>query len=59
MSEVIIPLRRGVNQSQYEHQFNYQENTKGQETTNFSTEVHELAGTLVPVVSTNTWWFGG
>jgi hypothetical protein len=25
----------------------------------FSPEVHVLAGTLVPVVSTNTWWFGG
>ena len=35
------------------------ENTKGQETTNFSPKVHVLAGTLVPVVSTNTWWFGG
>jgi hypothetical protein len=35
------------------------ENTKWQETTNFSPEVHVLAGTLVPVVLTNTWWFGG
>jgi hypothetical protein len=34
-------------------------NTKGQETTNFSPEVYVLAGMLVPVVSTNTWWFGG
>ena len=25
----------------------------------FSLEVHVLAGTLVPVVSTNTWWFSG
>ena len=25
----------------------------------FSPEVHVLANTLVPVVSTNTWWFGG
>ena len=25
----------------------------------FSPEVHVLAGMLVPVVSTNTWWFGG
>jgi hypothetical protein len=24
----------------------------------FSPEVHVLIGTLVPVVSTNTWWFG-
>jgi hypothetical protein len=30
-----------------------------QETNDFSPEVHVLAGTLVPVVSTNTWWFGG
>jgi hypothetical protein len=29
------------------------------ETHDFSPEVHVLAGTLVPVVSTNTWWFGG
>jgi hypothetical protein len=26
---------------------------------NFSPEIHVFAGTLVPVVSTNTWWFGG
>ena len=25
----------------------------------FSPEVHVLAGMLVLVVSTNTWWFGG
>jgi hypothetical protein len=25
----------------------------------FSPEVPVLAGTLVPIVSTNTWWFGG
>jgi hypothetical protein len=48
-----------MNQSQDEFQFNHQENIKGQETTNFSFEVHVLASTLVPVVSTNTWWFGG
>jgi hypothetical protein len=29
------------------------------ETQKFSPEVHVLADTLVPVVSTNTWWFGG
>jgi hypothetical protein len=29
------------------------------ETHDFSPEVHVLAGTLVPIVSTNTWWFGG
>jgi hypothetical protein len=28
------------------------------ETHDFSPEVHVLAGTLVPVVLTNTWWFG-
>ena len=53
VSRVILLLRR-VNQSQDEYQFNHRENTKGQETTNFSPEVHVLAGTLVPVVSTNT-----
>ena len=58
-SGVIIPPRRGMNQSQYECQFNHQKNTNGQETSNFSLEVQVLAGTLVPVVSTNTWWFGG
>ena len=56
---MIILLRRGMNQSQDEYQFNHRENTKGQETSNFSPEVHVLAGTLVPVVSTNTWWFSG
>jgi hypothetical protein len=50
---------RGVNQSQDEHQFNHRENTKGQETIDFSPEVHVLAGTLDPIVLTNTWWFGG
>jgi hypothetical protein len=29
------------------------------ETHDFSPEVHVLAGTLVPVVSTYTSWFGG
>ena len=56
---MIIPPRRGVNQSQDEYQFNHRENTKGQETINFSHEAHVLANTLVLVVSTNTWWFGG
>jgi hypothetical protein len=59
VSRVIIPQRRGVNQSQDEHEFNHRENTKGQETTDFSSEVHVLTGTLIPVVSTNTWWFSG
>jgi hypothetical protein len=55
---VILP-HRGVNQSQCEHYFNHRENIKGQETTDFSPKVHVLVGTLVLIVSTNTWWFGG
>ena len=54
MSMLIISSRRGMNQSQDEYQFNHRENIKGQEATNFSPEVHVLAGTLVLVVSTNT-----
>ena len=56
---MIIPSHKGVNQSQDKYQFNHRENTKGQETTNFSPEVHVLAGMLFPIVSKNTWWFGG
>ena len=56
---VIIPPRKGVNQSQDEYLFNHRENTKGQKTTNFSSKVHVLVGTLVLVVSINNWWFGG
>ena len=56
---MIILLRRGMNQSQDEYQFNHRKNSKGQETINFSPEVHVLADTLVPIVSTNTSWFGG
>jgi hypothetical protein len=52
VSKIVIPQCRGVNQSQYECQFNHRENTKGQETTNFSPDVLILAGTLVPIVST-------
>jgi len=29
------------------------------ETQDFSLEVHVLAGMVVSVVSTNTWWFRG
>jgi hypothetical protein len=29
------------------------------ETHDFSPEINVLAGMLVPVVSTNNWWFGG
>ena len=36
-----------------------EDNPITQETQDFSPEVYMLAGTLVPVVSTNTWWFGG
>ena len=37
-----------------------QENTNADnETHDFSPEVHVLAGMLVPIVSTNTWWLGG
>jgi hypothetical protein len=32
--------------------------TISRETPRFSPKVHVLAGTLVPVVSTNTTWFG-
>jgi hypothetical protein len=48
-----------MNQSKYEYQVNHQEKSNAQETINFSSDVHMLAGTLVSVVSTNTWWFGG
>ena len=53
-SKVIIPPHRGMNQSQdVDHPIT------GRNHMIFSSEVHVLAGTLVPVVSTNTWWFGG
>jgi hypothetical protein len=29
------------------------------ETNDFSPEVHVLAGTLIPIVLTDTWWFSG
>jgi hypothetical protein len=32
---------------------------KSNRTQDFSPEVHVLAGMLVPIVSTNTWWFNG
>jgi hypothetical protein len=38
----------------------HRENANGDnETHNFSPDVHVLAGTVVPVVSINTWWFDG
>ena len=54
---VILPCR-GMNQSQDEDQTNHRENANDKRT-DFSPEVHVLANTLIPVVSTNTWWFGG
>jgi hypothetical protein len=33
--------------------------TISRETPRFSPEIHVLAGTIVPVVSTNTTWFNG
>jgi hypothetical protein len=48
-----------MNQSQYEYQVNHREKANHNLTQGFSPEVHVLAGTLAPVVSTNTWWFGG
>jgi hypothetical protein len=42
---ILITRTNPMNQSQWRH--------------DFSPEVHMLVGTLVPVVSTNTWWFGG
>ena len=58
VSKVIIPPHRGMNQSQYENQ-SITVRMPITIDTRFSPEVHVLAGTLVPVVSTNTWWFGG
>jgi hypothetical protein len=37
----------------------YLARSNAQVTINFSPKVHMLAGALVPVVSTNTWWIGG
>jgi hypothetical protein len=53
---VIIPPYRVMNQSQDEYQFNHREKSNHKMTHDFSTEVHMLAGTLVPVVSTNCWY---
>jgi hypothetical protein len=49
-----------MNQSQYT-MTNHREKSNHTQDENkiFFLEVHVLAGTLVPVVSTNTWWFGG
>jgi hypothetical protein len=56
---VIIPPHRGMNQSQDVDNPITRRNPITQEAQNFSSEVHVLAGTLVPIVSTNTWWFDG
>jgi hypothetical protein len=45
-----------MNQSQY-MMTNHRE--KSNHAQDFSPEVYVFAGTLIPVVSTNTWWFGG
>ena len=59
MSMVIIPSRRVMNQSQDEDNPITERNPITKETQDFSPEAHVLAGTLVPIMSTNTWWFGG
>ena len=56
---IIIPPHRGMNQLQYVDNPITGRNPITQETQDFSPEVHMLAGTLVSIVSTNTWWFGG
>jgi hypothetical protein len=48
-----------MNQSQYEVNPIIGRIPITQETQDFSPEVHMLAGMLVSVVLTNTWWFGG
>jgi hypothetical protein len=48
-----------MNQSQYEVNLITEINLITQETQDFSSDIHVLADTLVPVVLTNTWWFGG
>ena len=56
---MIIPPHRGMNQSQCRDNPITERIPITQETQEFSPEVHMLAGMLVPIVSTNTWWFGG
>jgi hypothetical protein len=46
-----------MNQSQYEVKPITERIPITQETQEFSPKVHVLVGTLVPIVSTNTWWF--
>ena len=59
MSKVIIPPYQGMNQSQDVDNPITGRNPIAQGTHDFSPEVHVLTGTLVLVVSTNTWWFDG
>jgi hypothetical protein len=59
VSKVIILPCQGMNQSQDVDNPITGRNPITQETHDFSLEVHVLADTLVPIVSTNTWWFGG
>jgi hypothetical protein len=46
-----------MNQSQDVDNLIIGRNQITQETHDFSPKVHVLAGVLVPVVLTNTWWF--
>jgi hypothetical protein len=47
-----------MNQSQYGDNQSPEE-IQAHKRQDFSPEIPVLAGTLVPIVSTNTWWFGG
>jgi hypothetical protein len=58
MSKVIILRYREINQSQSENNQTGR-NPITRKTHDFSPKVYVLAGTLVPIVSINTWWFGG
>jgi hypothetical protein len=48
-----------MNQSQFEYQVNHQEKSNAQENNKFFFRGSVLVGTLVLIMSTNTWWFGG
>ena len=53
----MTPSEASDNQSQYEYQMNTGRYQNREVTHDFSLEVHVLAGTLIPIVSTHTWWF--
>ena len=55
---MIIPPHRGMNQSQSVDNPITGRNPITQGIQDFSPRVHVLDGTLVPIVSTNTGWFG-